>query len=101
MRATVMKQPKPPTLLQEAETFGFELDNLLTTEFSAQLTAKSELTRAQDLVKRLRARVVRLEELVDGYALNRGRGQKALDIAGDALVADSRTRFPKYRRRRS
>lgn len=92
---------KTPTLIQEAEAFGFELDNLLTTEFGERLTAKGELKRALDLIKRLRARVITTEGLIDGYALNRGRGQKALDIAGDALVADSRTRYPKYRRRRA
>lgn len=94
-----MKKPKPQTLVQEAEAFGFELDNLLTTEFGERLTAKGELRRALDLVRRLRTRVIEANCLIDGYALNRGRGQKALDIAADALVADSRTRFPAYRKR--
>jgi hypothetical protein len=95
-----MKKPKALTLAQEAEAFGFELDNLLTTEFSAQLTAKSELKRAHDLIRRLRDRVVKSDSLIDGYALNRSNATR-LRLAQDALVADSRTRFPQYRRRRA
>lgn len=91
--------PKPLTLLEEAEGLGFELDNLLTTEFSAQLTAKSELKRCRDLIQRLAARVKRTEGLIDGYALNRAR-PAAMRIALEDLQRDSETRHPRWRKRR-
>lgn len=95
-----MKRPKPLSMTAAAEAQRIAVEAILDSELGLAGLDKAAIAALLTTVRALAKRVTTANGLIDGYALNRGRGQKALDIAGDALVADSRTRFPKFRRRR-
>lgn len=98
MRSAVVKRPKHPTLLQQAQTACAAIENVLDAEQG--VVDRADARNLVDLSRSLALRVAKAEAIIDGVALNRARAG-GLDAALRALYADSETRFPKWRKRKA